>query len=461
MMPANFNSTKLILMRKKVITLVGICLYLTAGNTAAESYTFNYEQAVERALALDPRISEREKLVDVARGLLAEAKGTDSWIYDFNAFLAVAPSIRGGFFEGPDGRFDPKSLDFEGIGPWYNLDFTVVRPIYTYGKIENYSEAAKNNIKIKQGDVVLERAQVYMDLTTAYFGFLAARDGRYLMEDAAKKLNAALTLVEGWAEEGKGKQSDVFALQTGVALVRRYHAEMSGLEKVAQAALRMLLGLNAEDTVELADKRLQPLELSDKTLDDLQKKALMDRPEMAQVEAGLKARRALLAAKNADAYPNVYSGVGGTFAYSPERVATSDVAVYDPFNHAGFSPVLGVKWDWHSGVQGAQVKQAQSELDALVEKKSFALQGIPFQVAQQFYTVQSQHEMVEQLYQASRSGRRWLIATYADFEAGVEKADKVMTALQAYVLAYGDYLRTVNEFNLSVARLKVATGELP
>jgi outer membrane protein len=460
-MRVNFSSSKSIVVRSNIIAISGFCLCLLAKNAAAENYTFNYDQAVERALALDPRIAEREKLVDVARGLLAEAKDSASWIYDFNAFLAVAPSIRGGFFEGPDGRFDPNSLDFEGIGPWYNLDFTVVRPIYTYGKVENYSEAAKNNIKIKQGDVALERGKVYMDITTAYFGYLAARDGRYLMEDAAKKLNAAETLVQGWVDEGKGKQSDLFALQTGVALVQRYHAELSGSEKIAQAALRMLLGLNAEDTIELSDKRLQPVDIPDKTLDQLQKKALLDRPEMSQVEAGLKARRALLAAKNSEAYPNVYSGVGGTFAYSPERVATSDVAVYDPFNHAGFSPVLGIKWDWYSGRQQAQVKQAQSELDALVEKKSFALQGIPFQVAQQFHTVKSQHEMVDRLYQASRAGRRWLIATYADFEAGVEKADKVMTALQAYVLAYGDYLRTVNEYNLSVARLKVATGELP
>jgi len=460
-MQAYFSFLMSRFMRIGTLKISGFCLLLLAGNAAAENYSFNYEQAVERALALDPRIAEREKLVDVARGLLQEAKDSDSWIYDFNAFLAVAPSIRGGFFEGPDGRFDPNSLDFEGIGPWYNLDFTVVRPIYTYGKIENYTEAAKNNVKIKQGDVALERAQVYMDLTTAYFGYLAARDGRYLMEDTTKKLTSALNLVKGWLDEGKGKQSDVFGLQTFIAITERYHAEFSGSEKIAQAALRMLLGLNAEDSIELADSHLQPLPVPDTTLAEFQKKALIDRPEMSQVEAGLKARRALLAAKNSEAYPNVYSGVGGTFAYSPERVATNDVAVYDPFNHAGFSPVLGVKWDWYSGRQQAQVKQAQSELDALVEKKSFALQGIPFQVAQRFYTMQSQHEMVDKLYQASRDGRRFLLASYADFEAGVEEQQKIITALQAYLLAYGDYIKTVNEFNLSVARLKVATGELP
>jgi outer membrane protein len=221
------------------------------------------------------------------------------------------------------------------------------------------------------------------------------------------------------------------------------------------------LGVKAEDSLKLADQRLEPVDLPETALEQLQQFALANRPEMTQVEAGLKARRALVAAKNSDAYPIVYTGVGGTFAYSPERVQTKDVAVYDPFNHAGLTPVLGLKWDWHSGVQAAQVKQAQAELDALVEKKSFALQGIPFQVAEAFHTMQAKHEMVQQLYKAARSGRRWMITTYADFEAGVEEASEVMTALQAYILAYGDYIRVVNDYNLSVAHLRVVTGEKP
>ena len=436
-------------------------LTLLVNHAVAEDFTFNYDQAVERALSLDPRISEREKLVDVARGMLDEAKNSASWVYDFNAFLGVAPSIRGGFFEGQDGRFDPDSLDFEGIGPWYNLDFSVLRPLHTYGKIEHYSEAATNNIAIKQGDVRLEKAQVYMDITKAYYGYLAALDVKYMLEDSLDKLSGALSLVERWAQEGEGPQSDVYALQTGIALVHRFSAEMIGNERIAMAALKMLLGVKGEDTLKLADSRLRPVDLPEMTLAGLQQQALADRPEMQQVEAGLKARRALVAAKNAEAFPNVYAGIGGSFAYSPERAQTTDVAVYDPFNHAGLTPVLGLKWDWHSGVQEAQVKQAQAELNALVEKKSFALQGIPFQVAEAYHTVQAKHEMVQQMYEAARSGRRWMIATYADFEAGQEEASDVMNALQTYILAYGDYVRVVNDYNLSVAQLRVVTGEKP
>lgn len=428
-----------------------------------EELTFNYEQAVERALSLDPRISEKEKLVDVARGLLAEAEGSESWIYDVNTFVAIAPSIRGGFFNGSEGDLDSDAMNMEGVGPWYAMEFTVLRPLYTYGKVENYANAAQNNIKIKQGDVRLQQAGVYIDITRAYYGYLAARDGVAMLDDALNKLSGALSLAERWVEDGGGgaKQSDIFALQTGIALIKRYIAETQGMQRIAQAALIMLLALKPTDTVKLADRRLKPVPLPEGSLEQFKQMALNKRPEMKQVEAGLKARRSLLAAKNSEAKPNVYTGIGGSLAYSPERPRTQDVAVWDPFNHAGLTPVLGLKWDWHSGVQGAKVKQAQAELDALVEKKSFALQGIPFQVAESFHMVTAQHRMIEQLYLAARSARRWMIASYADFEAGIEEADDTITALQAYVLAYGDYIKIVNEYNLSVAKLNVAIGEKP
>jgi outer membrane protein TolC len=284
-----------------------------------------------------------------------------------------------------------------------------------------------------------------------------------MLEDSLNKLSGALALAERWVEEGAGTttQADIYALQTGMALVKRYIAEYEGLREIALAGLKLLLELGPEDTLTLSDNRLKPVDLPPQDLSELQQIALGLRPEMKQVEAGLKARRALVAANNSEKYPNVYAGIGGSVAYSPERVETEDIAVYDPFNHAGLTPVLGVKWDWYSGSQAAKVKQAKAELDALVEKKSFALKGIPFQVTEQYHTVQSQHVMLQELYQAARSARRWMIASYADFEAGVEDPKDTIDALQAYILAYGEYLQIANEFNLSVARLRVVTGEKP
>jgi hypothetical protein len=68
--------------------------------------------------------------------------------------------------------------------------------------------------------------------------------------------------------------------------------------------------------------------------------------------------------------------------------------------------------------------------------------------------------MVEEMYNAARASRRWFLSSLADFEAGVEESDKVLGAFQGYILAYTDYVKVVNNYNLHVARLRVVTGEI-
>jgi outer membrane protein TolC len=117
-----------------------------------------------------------------------------------------------------------------------------------------------------------------------------------------------------------------------------------------------------------------------------------------------------------------------------------------------------MRWQWDQGAQPARVVQAEADLDALVHKASFARMGIPFQVQEQFYTMQAKHKAIVAMRESSKAARRWMIAAYSDFEAGLEQADKVINALQAYVLAYAEYLRVVNDFNNDVSKLRSVSG---
>ncbi len=452
-------------MMKPLIPLLLIAL----SPTAALADGIDLDQAIKLALKNDPRIRERQALVEAARGLRDEATGSEDLIYSSNFFVGVAPGVKGGMFkDGSNGNGDlndsmrDDGYDLGNLSPWYNLQFTIIKPLNTFGKIENYTAAAEGNIKVQEGEVNLQRASVMYDVHRAYYGYLTAKDTRLLLEDVRNRLNGAISLVQGWLEKGKGttKQSDLFALQTGAAVVNRYLAEADSYEKIALDGLKVLTGTGLNKELKIADTGIKPVELPKRPLQDLTSDALAKRPEMKQVEAGLAARRSLVEAKKAEFNPNVYMGLAGGFAYTPGRNSLNNPYVYDPFNWAGLTPVVGVKWDWSSGAQPAKVKQAQAELDALVEKSTFARQGIPFQVAEQYHMVQASYTMVEEMAQASRAGRRWMIASYADFEAGLEQADKVMGAFQGYVLAHSDYLKSVNDYNLNVVRLKQVTGEL-
>ena len=443
-------------------------LMLALGPVQAQTVVLDLPQSIERALKTDARIDEKEKLVEAARGLLAEARGGDDWLFNVNSFVGFAPTVRGGLFETTDSSgnrsvgIPDNAFDINGLSPWYYVDFSFIKPLHTFGKIKHYSKAAAGNIQVKQGDVAIQRGKTLLEVTRAYNGYLAAKDTRLMLEDALKKFKAAVELVQGWLDSGEGeaKQSDLYALKTGVALLQRYIAEASGFENIAQAGLRMLVGVSPEDALELADKRLRPVDLPKGELKALQAQALVQRPEMRQLAAGLQARREWMLAKKSESNPNLYTGVAGVISYSPLRQDLTSVSAYDPFNSAGATPILGLKWEWASGRQPAQVAQARSEMESTVALQAFAQRGIPFQVAEQYHTVHAQYEMVQKLYEGSRSGRRWMISSYADFEAGVEQADKVINAFLGYIQAYSDYLKTVNDYNLSVAKLRVVTGEL-
>lgn len=436
--------------------------------SAASAEELSLDQALKRAYESDFRIAEKTHLVTAARGLKDEAEANHGWRTELNSFVGLTTGVDGGFFEegntcatGSDCTVRNDLYDFDSLSLWFNAQFAIIKPLYTFGKIENYAKAAENNILIKQADVELQRQNTRFDVSRAYYGYLTARDIRYLMEDSAKRLDGALSLVTEWLEDenGQATESDKYALTAGVALIKRYQSEAGALEKIALGGLKILTGVGLENELTVVDRRIRPVALTETTLNTYKTQAIKHRPEMKQVAAGLTARRALVAASRSDAKPNVYAGVGGSLSYSPGRDSLDNPHVYDPFNHVAATPVIGLQWSFAGGVRDAKVKQAQAELDALISQASFARNGIPYQVEEMFTQVHATFEQVEQMKTASINARRWMIAAYTDFEAGLTEAEKIIAAFQAYVLAHSDYLRLVNDYNMNTVKLKNLTGE--
>lgn len=426
--------------------------------------TVNLQQAVEMSLAADPRIKEREQVVEAARGLLKEVKGNAGWRISANAFIGLAPEVEGGLYEG--GAFSgttPRTDgdEINGISEWTHLDFALVKPLYTFGKIERYGEAAQGNIELKQGELRQTRGDTIYDTKRAYYGYLTARDIRVFLEDIQTRLNGSIASVERDLEEetGESRQSDLYALQTARGLLAKYTHQARAIEKISLDGLKVLTGTGLTGELAVTDERIEPVAFPQTALSALQERALQERPEMQQLEAGLRARRALVAAKKADRMPDVYAGVVGQANYASQRERLDNPYIYDPFGSVGLTPVVGVKWDSAFGVANARVEQAHAELEALNHKKAFAVAGIPFEVGEAYANARANYESQRELAEGAAAARRWMVAALADLSAGIETADKVADALKNYVLLQTEYLRTVNDYNMNVAQLARLTGE--
>lgn len=436
---------------------------LVSGVSGAQ--TINLQQAVDMSLAADPRIKEREYLVDAARGLLAEVKGNEGWRISANAFIGLAPAVDGGFYQGGaySGSTTPRrdGDDWNGLSDWTHLEFALIKPLYTFGKVEEYGKAAQGNVDIKRGDVRQTQAETVFDTKRAYYGYLTARDIRLFLEDMQSRLESSISRAERALKDETGEvtQSELYSLQATKGIIGKYVHQARAVESISLDGLRVLTGLGLRAPLAVADANLEPVAFPAAELADLQARALSDRPEMQQLEAGLKARRALVAAKKADAMPDIYAGVVGTYNYASRRDQMDNPHVYDPFNGGGLTPVVGIKWDRVFDVTSARVTQAQAELEALNQKKQFALAGIPFEVSEAYANAKANYDAQKDLSEGATSARRWVIASMADFSAGLEKGDKLAEAVKSYVLAQTEYLRTVNDYNVNVAQISKLTGE--
>ncbi|MCA1978470.1 MAG: TolC family protein [Thiobacillus sp.] len=431
----------------------------------AQADTVTLQQAVEMSLAADPRIKEREQVIEAARAMVREVKGNAGWRVSANAFIGLAPEVDGGFyqggaFSGTTPRTDGDKI--HGISDWTHLDFALIKPLYTFGKVERYGDAAQGNVDLKQGELKQTRADIAYDTKRAYFGYLAARDARGFLEDMQQRVNQAIATVERNLKEenGEARQSDLFALQTAKGLLAKYVHQARAIEKISLDGLKVLTGAGLKSDLQVADSRIEPVAFPQVDLAEFQARALQDRPEMQQLEAGLRARRALVAAKKADRMPDVYAGVIGQFNYASQRERLDNPYLYDPFNGGGLTPVVGVKWDTVFGVSTARVDQAQAELEALNHKKAFAVAGIPYEVGEAYANAQANFDAQRDLAEGAAAARRWMVASLADFSAGIETADKVADAIKNYALMQTEYLRTVNDYNMNVAQLARLTGEL-
>ncbi|MGA9991277.1 MAG: TolC family protein, partial [Thiobacillaceae bacterium] len=357
-------------------------------------------------------------------------------------------------------RSDGDHID--GVSDWTHVELALIKPLYTFGKIDHYKAAAEGNIEVKQGDVSQTKADTVFDTKRAYYGYLTARDIRLFLEDVQVRLNGAIDRANESLkqEDGEVTLSELYSLQSTRGLVAKYVNQAKAVERISLDGLKVLTGVGLGAQLEVADDRLSPVAFPQAELADLQAKALVERPEMQQLEAGLRAKRALVAAKKADIMPDVYAGVVGALNYASQRDRLDNPHVYDAFNNGGLTPVVGIKWDTTFGVASARAAQAQADLDALNYKKQFALAGIPYEVAEAYTNARANFDSQTELADAASAARRWVIAATADFSAGLEKGDKVADAFKSYVLAQTEYLRTLNDYDINVAQLAKLTGEL-
>ncbi len=427
------------------------------------------EEATEMALSSDPRIDEQKANVARAQALIERVLGEGGPRISTNLYAGLAPKASDGIFTNgtntcpPEGctlRDDGLDLD-EGVTVTTGMTATIIQPLYSFGKFENYKRAANLNRDVSAAEVSIARGETWLTVRRAWWGFLTARDTRRMLEGVKRQVVKTRDRMRDKAEAGDAPMSDLYALETGVGNLDRYIAQAGAVEAVALDGLKTIIGVPIDEELEVSERRISAIDGPSASLQDLAERALAHRPEMFMAETGQEAVRSLIQARKSDKYPNLYAGVVAGGAYTPGRERLDNPYIHQPLNNLFATPVIGLQWEFNPGVHRARVSEAEAQMQEVVAKAQLARQGIPFQVAEAYHQSVGLDQEIEALGRARDNSRRWMVSSFMDFQAGLIDGGKLADAVRANTEAQADYFRAINDFNMSVAQLAVATGDYP
>jgi len=338
---------------------------------------------------------------------------------------------------------------------------TVIQPLYTFGKISSYQDAADHGVKAYEAGARLKATEVAMLVRRAYYGILLARETRHLLEGIKDQLTKALDKTKEQLDAGAVNvdQVDVYKLQTYVDELDSYIAEARDGEGRAMYGLMLLTNhMKDDEQLEIADEYLTPADFELGDFDGYLKTAMDTRLEFTQLDEGLSARESLIKAQYADYFPQIFIMGFADVAGATNRDHLNNPYVLDEFNHTVAGAVLGLKWSIDLGMNHGKVNEAKAQYLQLKMKQYYAEGGIPYQVKEAWLKVKMCNEKIAALSKADRNAKSWVVAALANFDFGVGEPRDVADAAAAYAKLRADYFKTVYEQRIAIAELRHATG---
>jgi len=444
--------------------LAATVLLGAAGPVAAQApatpTVLTMADAVRMAVRRSPEV--RGAGFDVEAFLARQQQADAARWPQLSALSGIGPSPEAERLDGSGLSTPLKSLNVrEGDlnGVFGRVDLLLIQPIYTFGLIGNLRAAAAHGVKAQQAGQDRTAAEVALRVREAYLGLVLATEMRAVLADVRRQITRASERLQALQEGGFAADADVFRLRALQGELDRHVLVAERGSRVGAEALRVWAGLPAGAPVEAADARLAAdlEELPAVTV--LVEEARAKRPELAALRESLRAKRALVEAERARAWPQVFLGLQGSFAHATNRDRVLNNAyVSDPYRHVYVGPVLGLKYDLDFGVAAGRVREAQAVVGKMEALEIQAAEAIPLEVATLHSEVDAARRGALTTSRSHENARRWVVTASANFDIGVGETRDLIDAVATLIRTRGEHLQSLHAYRLGRHRLEHATG---
>jgi outer membrane protein TolC len=445
-----------------LLITAAVILSVSSGSARAEHQDkgetlLSLDDCIKLAVQKSAEVGEAEYDVDIYRAKKDQADAGRYPQVDVIAYGSLSPRARLVNGDTVESSTNINKETYDGV--FGRATVQLIQPLYTFGKISGYRDAASHGILAYEAGAKLKATDVALQVKQAYYGLLLAREIKLFLRDIKDQLDKATAKVQRQLDAGAPNvdQVDLFKLQTYQSDLMRYMAQAEEGEQKALFGLQVLIG-REDGGVDIKDEYLIPADVNLGDFNSYVQDAMKDRLEFTQLSEGLKARESLIKVELADYYPQVFMLAFGSVAGATNRDHLNNPYIFDEFNHTAFGAVVGFKWSIDLGMNAGQVREARAQYLKLKMKEDYARTGVPYQVKEAYLQLERSQKEMKALMDAYKSAKQWVITSLANFDLGVGEARDIADSVSTYARIRADYFRSVYNQRLAIANLQHATG---
>ncbi len=346
------------------------------------------------------------------------------------------------------------------LGPFFRAELNLVQPLWTFGKINNANQALGEWVAVREAQLAGQRWEIITQVKQLYFALQLTEELLKVVDEIAGNLTDARGYLEEHlkSDEGDVKPIDRAKLTAYEAELKVQRIEIVTRQQVVRDGLTRLMGMTSQTPWRLAPQESRTVSLSVEAPDALVQTALTSLPEVEAVKRGLRALEFKRAAKRAQHYPDLFLAGRARYGVAPNRDTQHSPFAVDNFNFLDAGVALGLRYEWETGVLGAELDAADAELNALSETQRALVERVQHDVLAAHAEWLAAHDKLAATKEAYKATRAWSATAMEGFELGTVSAKDLIEGLSAFVKARFALLALSYEYNVASARLSQVTG---
>ncbi|MFH0802278.1 MAG: TolC family protein [bacterium] len=407
--------------------------------TSGSGQIFTLQDCIETALKNNLTLATATSRIATARDQLDQARSGRNPNFGFSGtFSKMGPSVSV-TFGGQNVSIIPDTS--------YDLQLTLRQLITSFGILNKTIEASLINLQQSELEEQRVRDETVLKVQNAFYT-LQEIEGLYsVAKENLKSQESHLQQSRHNFEVGIFPRFEVIRAEVSLAEARQRLITAENAVELAKASLKNLLALNMETHIDIQkEEDLPPFELS---IDTAQQKALLKRPEVAQMNLALKLGQTLISLARSGQTPSIV--LAGNLDFKNETLMSKSTGWLGALI---FSTSL-----WDGGLTRAKVAEAREGLRQIQFQADDLKRNISLQVKQAYLYVQESLQKMEVARKTVEQANEAYSIASVRYEAALSTNLELQDAQLALNSAKSVLISAQCTYFLAKAHLDRAMGE--